>query len=290
MSFIPVHSLRAVALVVCLFTVSGCETMHSLTPTTKALTSTSKAPEETMRLAHILRDDGRLAAAYEIYAGMDKKGELSPRELLEYASVAANVLPPQDALPLFVRARQQLGKGGQMAADERLAVCLGIGRGRLALGQLEGAEESFRCALEVDGNNVAALNGLGVTLSALNRASEANTLLSHALEQDPSNPAVLNNLALGKIGAGDPQGAIALLDTGTPIHSPTMALNLALAYLLQDNEGQAQRVLAQNFPGIRTEPLLETLKESATRIRGGQSPAGELLAASRRSLPLESRR
>ncbi|SIT20600.1 tetratricopeptide repeat protein [Insolitispirillum peregrinum] len=289
MSVITVPSLRAVALVVCLFTVSGCETMQSLTPTPKAVTSTSKAPEETMRLAHILRDDGRLAAAYEIYAGMDKKGQLSPRELLEYASVAAYVLPPQDALPLFVRARQQLAKGGQLAADERLAVCLGIGRGRLALGQLEGAEESFRCVLEVDGNNVAALNGLGVTLSALGRATEANTLLSHALEQDPSNSAVLNNLALGKLGAGDPQAAIALLDTGNALRSPTLALNLALAYLLQDNEGQAQRVLAQNFPGIRTDPLLDTLKESATRIRGGQSPASELLAASRRSLPLETR-
>ncbi len=274
--------LRALVLILGLFALAGCATLSS----TPAASDSSREP---LRLARLLRDNGRLMAAYEIYARIDRKGELSPRELLEYASVAATVLPPQDALPLFVRARQQLAHGRNPTEDERLAICLGIGRGRLALGQLEGAAASFRCALEIDGGNVPAFNGLGVTLSALGRPAEANEMFGHALELDPANPAVRNNLALGKLGTGEPQAAIALLDSGNVAETPTLALNLALAYLLQGDEAQAQRVLDGEFPGIRTAGLLESLTQSASRIHDGQSPAAELLAASRRPLALESR-
>lgn len=141
----------------------------------------------------------------------------------------------------------------------------------------------------MDDSNVTALNGLGVALSAQGHTTEANAMLGRALELDPANPAVRNNLALGKLGTGEPQAAIALLDSGQMTQTPTLALNLALAYLMQDNETEARRVLDEHFPGIRTANLLESLKQSAARIRAGQSPASELLAASRRPLALETR-
>lgn len=283
----------AAAMVLCLAAaVSGCAELSALsiagpsTPAPAAANNTKTA--ESLRLARIMRDNGRLAAAVDIYGRIDEKGGLSPRELLEYASVAAQVLPPQESLPLFVRARQRLSMQGKMKADERLAVCLGIGRGRLALAQLDGAAESFRCALEEDGENVSALNGLGVVLAAQGQNDEAHRLLSRALDLDPANTAVRNNLALGQIGNGDTKAAIALLDTGGQPASPTLVLNLALAHLLEDDEAAAQRVLIENMPRIRWTVVMESLKQSAARIRAGQPPAREMLAASRRLLPLES--
>lgn len=287
------RSIHAAAMAACLaIFLSGCAELSALSwggPATSPPTAASSGKTaESLRLARIMRDNGRLTAAVEIYGRIDEKGGLSPRELLEYASVAAQVLPPQDALSLFVRARQQLTARGKMKPDERLAVCLGIGRGRLALGQLDGAAESFRCALEEDGENVAALNGLGVVLAAQGQNDEAHRLLSRALDLDPANAAVRNNLALGQIGTGNTKAAIALLDTGGQGGSPTLALNLALAHLLEDDEAAAQRVLAENLPRIRWAAVLESLKQSAARIRAGQPPAREMLAASRRLLPLEA--
>lgn len=286
------RSIRSAAMAAGLVVaLSGCAefaglSLGSTNPTTPAANAGKSA--DSLRLARIMRDNGRLTAAAEIYGHIDQKGGLAPREMLEYASVAAQVLPPQDSLAFFVRARQQLTARGKMKPDERLAVCLGIGRGRLALGQLDGAAESFRCALEEDSENVAALNGLGVVLAAQGQGGEAQRLLSRAQDLDPANSTVRNNLALGLIGSGDTRAAIALLDTGGQAGSPTLALNLALAHLLEDDEAAAQRVLAENLPRIRWTAVLESLKQSAARIRDGQPPAGEMLAASRRLLPLEA--
>lgn len=244
---------------------------------------------EALRLARVMRDNGRLMAASEIYARLDRQGGLSPRESLEYASVAGGVLPAQDTLALFVRARQRLGGTDKLTPDEKLVVCLGIGRGRLALGQIEGAGDDFRCVLAVDGDNVQALNGLGVVFDVQGRPVEAEALLQKALDLDPSNPAVRNNLALSRIGRGEVGAAIDLLEIGNGAETPTLTLNLALAHLLQGDAAKARSALETHFPGIQTESLLEGLSQSAARIRDGSSPAVEMLSASRHPLTMASR-
>ena len=282
------RSLHVIGLAACLFAMTGCVDLQS-SAAGFSLGGPSGTAAESLRLARLLRDNDRLAAAADIYATMDKKGELGPREVLEYASVSGAIHPPQDALPLYVRAEQQLSSDGRtLGADERLAVCLGIGRGRLALNQLDDAVASFNCALAVDEANIAALNGLGVALTAQGHLADGNQTLTRALDLDPSNVAVQNNLALGKLAAGDSKGAIALLNTEEARANPTLVLNLALAYLLQGNEVQARRALEANFSNIKTAGLVKSLQQLAGRLRAGQRNPAVFLAASLRPLSLET--
>jgi len=287
----PPHTLRFLGLVACLWGLAGCVDLQS-SGLGLALTSGSAAADsapEPLKLARILRDHDRLAAAQEIYATLDKKGELGPREVLEYASVAGSVQPPQQALPLFARAQDLLSQGGRsLEPDERLAVCLGLGRGQLALNQLDDAVAAFQCALSVDPDNVAALNGLGVALSAQGHAADANATLSRALELDPQNAAVQNNLALERIAAGDAKGAVALLTADAVRASPTSVMNLALAHLMLRNEAAARQVLETNFPNIKIAGLVKSLQQLAGRLRSGRAQAPTLLAASLQSLALEA--
>ena len=100
------RSLHVIGLAVCLFALTGCvDLQSSAAGLSLGDRSASGTAAEPLRLARLLRDNERLAAALDIYATMDKKGELGPRELLEYASVSGAIHPPQDALPLYVRAR-----------------------------------------------------------------------------------------------------------------------------------------------------------------------------------------
>ncbi|KAF1070382.1 MAG: Beta-barrel assembly-enhancing protease [Pseudomonas citronellolis] len=243
------------------------------------------APKDPMQLAQLLRDNGRMAAAYEIYARAERRNLLSPAQRLDYAEVGAQLLPPQQALPLYVKARQQMGDSG--SAEQRFALCLGIGRGQLALGQLPAARESFDCALKARPDSTEALNALAITDSAEGNSSGAEARLRHVLELDPANSAALNNLAMNLLSNGRPADAIDLLK-GTELRGrPTLVLNLALAHLRQGDIASARSTLQQYLPQISAEPLLNSLRQSAARMDNPTDSARELLAASRQPLPLD---
>ncbi|WP_455923430.1 tetratricopeptide repeat protein [Pseudomonas putida] len=243
--------------------------------------------EGALKLARLLRDNGRMAAAYGVYARAEERGQLSPAQSLEYAQVASNVLSAQDALPLYVRARQRLGDS-HLDADQRYNLCLGIGRGQLAQSLWDDARQSLDCALQARPNDSEALNGLAVSESAQGHADKAEALLQQALKADPGSVAALNNLALARLANGQVAAAISLLEGANLNGQPTLVLNLALAYLLRNDEAAARQALQQHLPQVRNEPLLASLKASAARIQGGQPAARELLAASRQALPLDT--
>ncbi|MCQ9427202.1 tetratricopeptide repeat protein [Pseudomonas sp. LJDD11] len=277
-------TLRLLAPLLLAVTLTGCAGL----PTAKSEAGASSAdPEQALRLARLLRDNGRMAAAYGVYARADQRGQLSPEQSLEYAQVSSAILTPLDALPLYVRARQRLADD-KLSAEQRFNLCLGIGRGQLASSQWSGATDSFNCALQAKPANAEALNGLAVTHSAQGNQQEAERLLNQALQSDPSNKAALNNLALGKLAQNQPQAAIDLLEGADLKNQPTLVLNLALAHLLQQDEPGARQALQQHLPRVHIEPLLAGLKGSAQRIRDGQPPARELLAASRHALTLDA--
>ncbi|MGE0973140.1 tetratricopeptide repeat protein (plasmid) [Klebsiella sp. WOUb02] len=267
---------RVLSVLLCGVLLAGCAGSHTL----------KGSKDEGLKLARLLRDQGRLEAAVEVYARLDSRGHLSGSELLEYASVAAPVRTPQETLNLYVRARQQLGGDLQrMQKTEALALCLGIGRAQLALGRTQMAEQDFQCALTAAPDNVGALNGSGVVLDANGRHDEARIQFGKALRSDPSDIAALNNLALSWLISGRADKAIELLRT-TDNSAPSARLNLALAYLYDSKDEQARKTLADIASSDRIESLMNSLAQRVGELKQPQTSSSSLLIASRNLLQL----
>ncbi|QLF92013.1 tetratricopeptide repeat protein [Pseudomonas sp. ABC1] len=272
-----------------LISLTGCASMSGGNPLASGKPpAISKEAEEALRLARVLRDNGRLQAAYEVYERMDQRKQLEGAYLLEYASIAAAVRPQQEALSLYGRARQQLGGDLQdIAPGQRIALCNGVGRARLALGQPKGAISDFQCALQVDPQNAQALNGFGVALNITGDTEGARQQFEKVLEHEPGNGAAANNLALSWLASGENQRAINLLNqarNGSP--DAALQLNLALAYVLEGHDDTARRVLLESMQPSFAERVLEDFRATRQRIAAGAPLAQELLAASQRPLAL----
>ncbi|MFE8102090.1 tetratricopeptide repeat protein [Brenneria goodwinii] len=244
--------------------------------------------DEGLRLARLLRDQGRIEAATEVYARIDSRGELKGDELLEYASVASSVRAPQQALELYGRARQSLGgDSDKLKPQEALAICLGMGRAQLAMGRNAMAQKDFACALKAQPDNAGALNGMGVVMDAAGRHDEARQLFEKALQVNPADVAAMNNLALSWLVSGDADKAIGLLrsvDNG----NPSGKLNLALAYLYDDRQEEARATLAAIAQPQRIDELMETLNQRLAQMRQEKSRGEMLLLSSRQRLQLSN--
>lgn len=267
--------LRAMTLMTCGLLLAGCAGMHKA----------QDSKEEGLKLARLLRDQGRLEAATEVYARLDSRGSLTGKELIEYGSVASPVKPPQETLSIYARARQQLsGDGQNMEKNESLALCLGMARAQIALGRTQLAQRDLNCALKLDANNTSALNGYGIVLDASGKHPEARVQFEKALQSDPSDVSALNNMALSWLNSGQPARAIELLRT-TDASTPGAQLNLALAYLYQGDSEAARRTLAAIASPDRVDDLMNTL---AARVTDLKQPQGQtsLLTASRTPLQL----
>lgn len=245
---------------------------------------------EGLKLARLLRDQGRYEGAAGVYAQLEQRGSLKPLELLEYASVAAPVQSPRDNLALFGRARRALNEAGvTLPPGGAVTLCNGLGRARMALGQRDAAMTDFDCTLAADPNNVAALNAKGVLLDAGGEHEQARKLLSHAWELDPSDFRVLNNLALSHLASGDAQQAIRLLSQADAAKLPTLTLNLAFAQVLQGDEGSARKTLEGIMAPALVPQALDDFAQRRQRIRDGAPVAAELMAASRHVLRLREK-
>ncbi len=286
----PLSLSRLALLSLLIVGLNGCSSLPGLDhanaqPQTNAPLS-KKESAEALRLARVLRDNGRIEAATEVYARMDQRQQLNPRELLEYASVAALVRKPQQSLELYGRARHALGGADNLSSPESLITCLGMGRARLALNQLQAAAKDFNCALKAQPDSTEGLNGLGVVNNSLGQTEQAQKLFQQVLEIDPSNQPALNNLAMTYLSTQQPQQAITLLQGASLNATPSLVLNLALAHLLKGDSDQARQTLGRNLPDANTEDLLQALQTSVARIHAGSPAATELLAASQRPLAL----
>lgn len=266
---------RAMTLCVCGMLLAGCAGMHKA----------QDSKEEGLKLARLLRDQGRLEAATEVYARLDSRGNLTGKELIEYGSVAGLVKPPQETLSIYSRARQQLnGDSQKMEKNESLALCLGMARTQIALGRTQLAQRDLDCALKLDPNNTSALNGYGIVLDASGKYPEARVQFDKALQSDPADVSALNNMALSWLNSAQPARAIELLRT-TDTATPGTQLNLALAYLYQGDSEAARRTITGIASPDRIDGLMETL---AVRVTELKQPQGQksLLTASRTPLQL----
>ncbi|MEQ9745821.1 tetratricopeptide repeat protein [Pectobacterium actinidiae] len=244
--------------------------------------------DEGLRLARLLRDQGRVEAATEVYARLDSREVLKGAEMLEYASVAALVRSPQQTLELYGRARQSLGGDtSKMTAEEALALCLGMGRAQLALGRNSMAQNDFTCALKAQPNDAGALNGMGVVMDASGKHAEARQLFEKALQVNPADIAALNNLALSWLASGNADKAISLLRS-VDDSNPTGRLNLALAYLSAGRDDEARSVLANIAQPQRIDGLIDELNQRLQQMQQDQSRGETLLLSSRQRLQLSA--
>jgi len=293
----------AAALLTTLLTACSGITIQAAAPTsTRNLPTTASAPAaaqpsarpasqtsaaEGLKLARLLRDQGRYEGAAGVYAQLEQRKELRPLELLEYASVAAHVQAPQESLGLFGRARRALNEAGiALSPAASATLCNGLGRARLALGQRDAALADFDCALAAEPDNLSALNAKGVLLDARGEHKEAQRLLARAYELDPADFRLLNNLALSHLASGDTAQATRLLAHTHVAELPTLKLNLAFAYTLEGDEARAREALLTVMSSVQAERTLADFTQRRARIRAGAAVADELLAASRQALPL----
>lgn len=263
---------------------------HFAAPSTASAPARHGEPElDGLRLARLLRDQGRYEGAATVYAQLEQRGSLGPLELLEYASVAAPVQSARESLALFGRARRAFAAASIAPTPAAtVALCNGLGRSRMALGQHEAALADFDCTLTAEPDNVAALNAKGVLLDARGDHAQARQLFSRALELDPADFRMLNNLALSHLAAGEAEDAIRLLSQADATQWPTLTLNLAFAHALQGDATGAGQALSQVVAAARLPEARAELEQRVARVRGGASLAAELLAASRRLLPLRA--
>nr|NMN92705.1 tetratricopeptide repeat protein [Brenneria salicis ATCC 15712 = DSM 30166]RBP62457.1 tetratricopeptide repeat protein [Brenneria salicis ATCC 15712 = DSM 30166]RLM30614.1 hypothetical protein BHG07_09850 [Brenneria salicis ATCC 15712 = DSM 30166] len=244
--------------------------------------------DEGLRLARLLRDQGRLEAATEVYARIDSRGELKGAELLEYASVASSVRSPQQTLELYGRARHALGGDtNKLQPQEALAICLGMGRAQLAMGRHAMARQDFACALQAQPDSAGALNGMGVVMEAAGQHSAARQLFENALRVNPADMAAISNLALSWLASGEADKAISLLRT-VDSANPNGKLNLALAYLYNDRQEEARGALATIAQPQRIDALMDALNQRVAQMRQEKDRGETLLLSSRQRLQLSN--
>lgn len=255
---------------------SGCATQPAnLNAASKPLQGEA---QEALTLAHLLRDNGRYKASYEVYQKMDDKHELSDAYLLEYASVAALVVPAETAIHLYQRAQQALGKNIQPQQSE--AIELGLGRAYLQLAQREEAQRHFELVLSHNPNNATALNGLSVIANYQGRTPDALAYLQRAMKVDANNPMVLNNLAMTYLVSGDIHRTIELLQARQNTLPLSGKLNLALAYILGERTDKARQVLSSELPTAQTERAIAQFEQLRQRVEQGTPLSIEIAALS----------
>lgn len=277
-----------------LIAVLGLTGCSSLAPNLQARhdAPSSSEAKEALKLARVLRDNGRLAGAVEVYQRMDERQQLKGSYLLEYATVAATVRPPRDAFALFDRARQELGPDlSNLGVSERQALCGGLGRAALALGNAARAEGDFRCALAAEGashQRARLLNGLGVAQTQLGQREAARASFQQAMSLDPAYSAAANNLALSWLAEGERSKAISLLNSARNNGDVSVQLNLALAYVLDGHDDTARRVLEERLAPDYAAQAIQRFQATRQRIEAGAPVDSELLAASQQPLQLAS--
>jgi len=267
---------------------SGCVSSRTTTKTGQMLSPhmaqhekpADKADSDSaLRLARLLREQGRYEAALGVYAKLNERGTMTPRELLEYANTASLVHPPRATLSLFVRAREAASETETELTGQELAeLHTGLGRARMALGQFDLARKNLETALKAAPDSVAALNAMGVLLDTQGNHEEARKPLTRANELAPSDERILNNLALSYLSSGDSRQAIRLFNQASSLSdSPSLGLNRAFAYYLRGQEEKAQGTLQELMPRKQTETFMTMFRKMQERVSTGESTLSEEL-------------
>jgi len=119
----------------------------------------------------------------------------------------------------------------------------------------------FKSAVELNGKNGNALNGLGWASFNSGNGAEAEQAWTKLLEMEPAHPAALNGMGQLYLGRGELEKAEPYLTKAAP-QAPAAWWGLAKLYLLQgkfeEAEKWAQKLSDSGDQNIK--PLLEAAK------------------------------
>lgn len=279
------------------FALSGCATSgkggqaslseRTFTPKAQTVTKDDQeiAPAKGLRLARLLREQGRFEGALSIYSRLDERGKLSPLEKLEYASVASLVQPPRETLNLFVSAQSAIEAKGKGVNDaDRAVMHTGLGRAYMSLGQAGPAEQNLRKALTLSPKDVAAMNALGVLLDAGGEHKQAQEMLEKASEGAPADARIINNLALSYVASGDMEKAEMLFNRAKSLSDSTsIKLNLAFTMYMRKQKERARDELLALMRPSQADGFMTSFGQMQQRINKGATsmPMEMMLAANK---------
>ncbi len=218
-------------------------------------------------------------------AGTPNGGPASGDELTFPDEAEARAAPP--ASEEVLAAEQLLAEGRPREAEQRLEAIvrvspgdlrafLDLGLSREMQDDLEGAEEAYRGALQVDGTFSEALNNLGALLRDSGRVQEGVAMLRDAVRVRPGFASAQLNLGLALEDAGDDEGAEAAYRAVIRLspREPTSRTSLGLLLLRTSRREQALLELR------RAAPLAESRADLAA-IGAGLRRAGDAAMAMR---------
>jgi Flp pilus assembly protein TadD len=190
--------------------------------------------------------------------------------------MGANPGVPEDAAALGIRADNLASRGdaegARAAVDEALQLApqfvptmtLGAMLDERA-GRHDEAIEAYRRILEVDPNNVTALNNLAYSIGVRQgKPMEGLPFARRAVTASPSNPTVLDTLAWIQHLLGDDAAAAKLMDQVVRANTlnPELRLHAAIIYAAVGQRGQAGtqlKIALQLNPSLADSPEVKEL-------------------------------
>ena len=143
-------------------------------------------------------------------------------------------------------------------------------------GDLAGMEQDLRQILRTEPNNADALNALGYTLADLNiagRLEEARDLIERAYEADPNNPAVLDSMGWVYFRLGQPNDALAWLESAyAQMPDQEIAAHLAEVLHSLGRSDEARELIERILQRAAYHPQIDDLLERHPELRPVRAP------------------
>ncbi|HEU4403609.1 MAG TPA: alkaline phosphatase family protein [Candidatus Polarisedimenticolia bacterium] len=221
---------------------------------------------------------GRSAALVMLYSAAGRPREAEAALLKALALDPASVTVMQELFALYD------GQGRAQALEPRIRAALtreprsAMHHNWLALvlkrrGDLKGAEEEFRQALQDAPDLVGVMANLGSVYLAEGRPAEAVSILTQALEKDPRNVESRTNLIVALGMSHDLSGAAGQLDKAKALGQEAPSQYNALAYVLHLN-GENDRALAILHESLKINPDQPDAVRLMNEIERGQAAPG----------------
>ncbi|WP_232318752.1 tetratricopeptide repeat protein [Halomonas sp. GT] len=144
------------------------------------------------------------------------------------------------------------------------------------MGDIEAMERDLRQILHTEPDNADALNALGYTLADLNlqgRLEEARDLIERAYEADPSNPAILDSMGWVYFRLGQPDNALAWLESAyAQLPDQEVAAHLAEVLHALGRSEEARQLIARILQRASYHPQIDDLLERHPELTPSSAP------------------
>lgn len=253
-------------------TLGACVATTGSQPSATTASTAAAAPSTEIQLAIAARSGGDYASAIRMLRRHLASNPLDTEAALELGDTLHEASAYDEAIEVYTHARK--------FAPGNLEALSGLGRAELALRRPAPALGHFGKVLEIEPDNIIALNGSGVAYDLQGDHPKAQEAYTAALALRPNNHLVEANLALSYLLQDRYNDAIEILERLSLDNSSTVRTrqNLALAYGLR---GDAD--IAAEIARIDLDPeMVENNLRYYEIIRGVDAPQ-------LRSAPLVSR-